>query len=244
MGPPALLRSFGASRSLTRRRGYRRRLGVPLLWPGQPWYNVARMPPEIPTSAIILARSHVAKRVRRHFERDPSVVVFDAGEALPPLHVVTARAEMMLLVCHLFSESAAGCEFLERFRETNTTAEIRVFTDDASGWPAVLHESVTGPAHVALRAASQPLKRMPSRRVPRTHMPEDAEVLINGEPVRLVNVSPLGAQVLSPVVVKPGQHVSVRFPDEPRRHAIVIWSTFELTAGGDVPRYRAGLAFR
>lgn len=200
------------------------------------------MCPEGPTSAIILSKPQVVARIRQHLESDAAIVVFDASEKLPPLNVVASRAQMMLLVGHTFAELPAGYEFLERFLEVNATAEVRVLLDDRNGWPRVLQEAISGPAHIALRAASQPLHRMPARRAQRVDMPDDAKVLINGSPVRLVNLSPLGAQVLSPKVLKPGEHLSVRLPNEPRCAAKVIWSTFEpSTASG--PQYRAGLAF-
>lgn len=200
------------------------------------------MCPEGPSSAIIVSRPQVVTRIRQHLEGDAAIVVFDASERLPPLNVVASRAQMMLLVGHTFAELPAGYEFLERFREINATAEVRVLLDDRNGWPRVLQDAISGPAHIALRAASQPLHRMPARRAQRVDMPHDAKVLINGSPVRLVNLSPLGAQVLSPKVVKPGEHLSIRLPNEPRITAKVVWSTFEPSTGGGA-QYRAGLAF-
>lgn len=206
-------------------------------------YNLPPMPTGTPTSAVIISKSQIAARVRQHVGADPAVVVFDASEGIPPLNVVSAKAQMMLLVDRTFGALPAGNEFVERFRETNATAEIRVITETASGTPTLLEQAISGPAHVALRATSLPLRQMPARRAPRIRMPDDAEVVVAGKAARLVDVSPLGAQVLSENVLKPGEHLWVRLSDEPRRQAVVVWSNFEFLPNSRDARYRAGLEF-
>jgi hypothetical protein len=197
-----------------------------------------------PTSVILVSRPQIAARVRQHVETDPSIVVFDASEALPPLNVISAKAQMMLLVDRAFAALPAGNEFVERFREANATAEIRVISDGPNGSPSLLEQAISGPAHVALRATSFPLRQMPARRAPRIRMPDDAEVVVSGKIARLIDVSPLGAQVLSEGVLKPGEHHWVRLSDEPRRQAVVVWSNFEFLPNTRDARYRAGLEFR
>lgn len=195
------------------------------------------------TSAILVARADVLARIRVHFEADESIAIFDAGDAVPSVPVVAARAQTLLLVDRDFAENPAGIEFLERFREANTNAEIRALTELPSGAPALLEQPPSHPAHLALRAASQPLRHLAGRRGPRVNMPPDATAVVNGVTVRLVNISEHGAQVLSPEVLKPGEHVHARLPDAPRRRAIVVWSAFEMLRDTNRPGYRAGLSF-
>jgi hypothetical protein len=197
-----------------------------------------------PTSVIILAKAQFAARVRQHVETDPSIVVFDASEGIPPLNIVSSKAQMMLVVDRAFASLPAGNEFVERFREANATAEIRVVTDAANGSPSLLEQAISGPAHVALRMTSMPLRQMPARRAPRIRMPDDAEIVVSGKPARLIDVSSLGAQVLAENVLKPGEHLWVRLSDEPRRQAVVVWSSFEFLPNSREARYRAGLEFQ
>jgi PilZ domain len=85
-----------------------------------------------------------------------------------------------------------------------------------------------------------------TRRAARTAIVESAEILVDGGPVRLVDLSVLGAQVLSTAVLKPSQRVRVSMVDEKltlRFQGTVVWATFELPGAGTAPRYRAGLAF-
>jgi hypothetical protein len=150
---------------------------------------------------------------------------------------------MLLVVGRVFAEIPGGLEFLERFREANATAEIRVLQNEPGGVPTVLQQPVTHPGHLALRAASQPLNRTPGRRAQRLQMPPDAAALVNGVSVKLVNVSPLGAQVLSSAILRPGERVSARLPGNPRLRGTVVWCAFEMMPETGKPAYRAGLSF-
>lgn len=199
--------------------------------------------PNVTNTAMIFLRSDVLTRVREHFETDESIAMFDAGEVVPPVTVVETVAQMLLLVERAFAEHPAGMEFLERFREDSPSTEVRVLNEAPGGMPIVLEQPPTRPAHLALRAASQPLRRTPGRRAPRVNMPPDATAIVNGVIVRLVNISEHGAQVLSPEILKPGEHVHARLPDTPRRRAIVVWSAFEMLRDTHKPGYRAGLSF-
>ncbi len=181
--------------------------------------------------------------MRQHFEADPSITVFDASEIIPPIGVVTARAQMLLVVGREFAEIPAGWEFLERFRETNATAEVRVLNHEPGGLPTVLQQPATHPGHLALRVASQPLSRTPGRRALRVDMPPHAAAIVNGVSVKLINASPLGAQVLSPAILRPGERVSARLPGNPRLRATVVWCAFEMIPETHKPGYRAGLSF-
>jgi hypothetical protein len=75
-------------------------------------------------------------------------------------------------------------------------------------------------------------------------VPAGFEVLVDGNPAALIDVSSHGAQVVSPTILRPNQRLRVTLPDpaQPvRLSAAVAWASFEMPKGG--PRYRAGLAF-
>ena len=60
----------------------------------------------------------------------------------------------------------------------------------------------------------------------------------------LVDLSPVGAQVLSPTVLRPGQHVQMSMADEQtgmRFAAMVVWVLYEVSQG--IQGYRAGRQF-
>jgi hypothetical protein len=85
-----------------------------------------------------------------------------------------------------------------------------------------------------------------TRRAPRLTMNDGMDILVDGLPTRLVDLSALGAQVVSTAPLKPNQRVRVSMVDERvtlRFPATVVWAAFELPKGHPGPQYRAGLEF-
>ncbi len=67
---------------------------------------------------------------------------------------------------------------------------------------------------------------------------------IDGNPATLLDLSIVGAMVVSPTILRPNQRVRMSLPDESRPvrfSAGVAWASFEMPKGG--PRYRAGIEF-
>jgi hypothetical protein len=84
-----------------------------------------------------------------------------------------------------------------------------------------------------------------TRRAPRFPMLAALNAAVEGGQASLVNISVLGAQVVSQPVLRPGQTVKIALPDQNdmlRLTAHVAWSTFHQTKQGTVA-YRAGVAF-
>jgi hypothetical protein len=73
----------------------------------------------------------------------------------------------------------------------------------------------------------------------------DIEVLVDGRSAALVDLSTIGAQVVSSNVLKPNQRIRVVLTDDQgsvRFNALVAWAAFEIPPKSG-PRYRAGLEF-
>jgi hypothetical protein len=94
-----------------------------------------------------------------------------------------------------------------------------------------------------LQALAQALPPRPERRAARVRAMADEQALIDGQPVTLIDLSAVGAQVRSHTVLRPRQRIRLVLPPERgsvRAVAVVAWSTFEI---GPTPTYRAGVAF-
>ena len=84
-----------------------------------------------------------------------------------------------------------------------------------------------------------------TRRAARYAINGRVEVAVDGKQTQLVNLSTVGAQVVSTTVLKPNQRVRVALIDAHgviRFGATVAWASFEIDPGQG-PRYRAGLDF-
>ena len=84
-----------------------------------------------------------------------------------------------------------------------------------------------------------------TRRAPRYRIAGTLDALVDGTQSLLVDLSVIGAQVVSPIVLKPNQRVRVSLQDQRgavRFNASVAWASFEIPPSSG-PRYRAGLEF-
>jgi hypothetical protein len=76
-------------------------------------------------------------------------------------------------------------------------------------------------------------------------MQPKVDILLDGNPSVLVDLSQVGAQVISPAALKPNQRVRLGLSDEKanlRFMGSVAWASFEIPPGSG-PRYRAGIEF-
>ena len=72
------------------------------------------------------------------------------------------------------------------------------------------------------------------------------EIQLDGNPVQVVDLSQVGAQVLSGTILRPNQRVRVSVPNDDfvmRFKGAVAWAKFELPEPSEPPLYRAGLEF-
>ena len=131
-------------------------------------------------------------------------------------------------------------------------SELRVVSHDSDfmrvvprppGAPVVA-QAAPEPAPVAI-AAPAALDQRGTRRAPRYKIAGDMSVLLDGNAAKLVDLSSVGAQVVSPTVLKPNQRVRMALTDDHgalRFNAAIAWAAFEIPQQRS-PRYRAGINF-
>ncbi len=152
-------------------------------------------------------------------------------------HIVRTRPRVVVLP-EKFALSPRGTALTHRIAIDAQLAGTRVLVVDAGG------------TAVEVRQGSYstwlPTDAAGTRRVPRIRMRAGLDVQIDGATAALVDLSTLGAQVVSPTVLKPRQRVRMILAVEPfaiRAIGTVAWALFEIPKGGLAPQYRAGLEF-
>ena len=68
----------------------------------------------------------------------------------------------------------------------------------------------------AASVVAAPLDQTGTRRAPRFSIADGVEVQVDGKPAALVNLSLVGAQVVSPTILKPNQRVRFILADKPK----------------------------
>ena len=95
------------------------------------------------------------------------------------------------------------------------------------------------------RAAPARLARhAPRRRAIRIR--PGVEIQLDGNPAIVVDLSVMGAQVISATILRPNQRVRISVPTDDfvmRFRGAVAWAKFELPKPTEPPRYRAGVEF-
>jgi hypothetical protein len=91
----------------------------------------------------------------------------------------------------------------------------------------------------------QTLDQRGTRRAQRFKVAGTFGTLLDGNAATVIDISPIGAQVVSSIMLKPNQVVRMAISDDHdslRFNAAVAWASFEIPPNSG-PRYRAGIKF-
>ena len=180
----------------------------------------------MPATVLIASPEHLSLLKERKDLGE--TIAFADTDARPALDVITRQPPNVVALERVFAATSRGAALINRIKAdpTLTACEIRIVAYDSN----------------YVRVA--PLDQRGTRRAPRVGIVDGVEVQIDGNPAFLVNLSLVGADVVSVTILKPNQHVRVTLanPRRPMRiRSAVVWELFEMPKG--IPRYRAGIEF-
>lgn len=198
-------------------------------------------------SIVLIGPPEAIEGLRERFEADADVTTFTDAEALEALdHILRSKPRLVALERE-FSSGSRGTALINRIKDDPALVgcEVRVVARD-SEIVAVKRGAGAGGTAVAVEEPSSALDQRGTRRAPRYRIRDGVEVTIGGNPSTLVDLSIVGAQVISPTVLKPNQRVILLMNDgraSVRCAGAVAWASFEMPKG-QPPRYRAGIEFQ
>ena len=168
---------------------------------------------------------------------DGEVLTFTDADALLALQTIMQRRPQLLALERMFAVTPRGAALINRIKADPTLrqTEIRVMSHNSDY------------TRVVPRAAppTEALDQRGTRRAPRFKMAENVEAVLDGKSGAIIDLSTVGAQVLSRVAMKPNQRIAVALTDETsnlRFNASVAWTSFEMPSSG-APRFRVGINF-
>lgn len=179
-------------------------------------------------------------------------LAFSDADALKALEAITREKPRVIALEKLFASTSRGAALIKRIKAdpSLTGCEIKIVAHDGKPLTpkkakkeAAPVEEAPAPVPVVTTPAA-PLDQRGTRRAPRFVVAKGIEVTIDGNPASLINLSVVGAQVVSPTILKPNQRVRMSLPDSEgpiRVMAGVAWAAFEMPKSG--PVYRAGIEF-
>jgi hypothetical protein len=193
---------------------------------------------------VVIANHGIAQLLREKLPSNGAVIVFAEQEAAHALALIAEKRPAVVAVERAVALAGPDGELLARVRDVIPPgSEIRILMQEPDGTPSVLRRSLSAAPEAAIIAAARPLDRSWIRRAPRFSVKRGTAALVNGDPSALVNLSVIGAQLVSPSVLRPNQRIRVGLLEDDRELRLtgaIAWSTFEPVAQ---PRYRAGIEF-
>lgn len=194
-----------------------------------------------PLTVIIAAQEALPALAAAFGTAKGQVLTFGSTDALRALELITEQRPDTVAIERSFASSTRGAALISRIMQdaTLTGCEIRVLPKASeTAQPAV----APGP----LPSLPAPLDKKGTRRAPRYAIRDSVEVSIDGKPAQLVDLSAVGAQVVSPSLLRPNQRVRVTFADEhasTRAIGSIAWAEFQMPGRSSTPHYRAGVEF-
>jgi PilZ domain len=210
-------------------------------------------------TVLIAAPEHLA--ALKNHSSFAGAQVFPDADALKALEAITKDKPKLIVLERTFAATSRGAALIKRIKADPALVgcEIKIVAND--GTPATGKKKkgdgapTASPAAAATEAAVKaaaappaptkaPLDQRGTRRAPRFNVVGGIEVLIDGKPATLINLSVVGAQVVSPTILRPNQRVRMVLPDAERQlrfAAGIAWAAFEMPKAG--PHYRAGIEF-
>lgn len=171
----------------------------------------------------------------------PTGEVIGISDADPgALESITHRRPKMVVLEQSFASTARGLAFVYRLQTDPVFQGIEVRALSQEGLGQLPHLG-TATSIVGLTHVIQPQYRI-ARHAARVKLEREVKAEIDGNPATLVDVSMNGVQVLTPVVLRPGQRVRI-FLAAIRVGATVVWAVFERSPSAAEPWYRAGMEF-
>jgi len=204
-------------------------------------------------TVLIAAPEHLAA-LKEHGFAD--ALAFSDADALKALEAITRDKPPSVVLEKVFAATSRGAALIKRIKADPALSgcEIKIISHDGKpltakkkkeggATPHVEERRPSPPPAAATPVPAPPLDQRGTRRAPR-FIVKGIEVTIDGKPAALINVSVVGAQVVSPTILKPNQRVRITLPDAEgpiRLMAGVAWAAFEMPKSG--PVYRAGIEF-
>ena len=204
---------------------------------------------------VLIGASDLLPALKKRTKESGELLTFTDAEALRALEVITKRRPQVVALERLFAATPRGAALINRIKADPALehSEIRVISHDSdrtrvssrrrqAGAPQAASGTVIA---TAASPTSQSLDQRGTRRAPRFKVAGTFGTLLDGNAATVIDLSTIGAQVVSSVVLKPNQVVRMALSDEHdhiRFMAAVAWASFEIPPNSG-PRYRAGMKF-
>jgi hypothetical protein len=196
---------------------------------------------------ILIAEPQLLTTLRNEVTVSGRSLVFSASNLASALESIRALQPDIVGVEATFARTDKGRAFIDRLNVSAFAASEIQLVSHASGRWTLAPLGAQPPTGRPAPTPVAPQAGLNTRRAPRFPVFKPAEAVIDGKPTNLVDISVLGAQVVSDPVLRPQQKIKIALPDVDetilRFTAHVAWSVFEQPRPEKAPHYRVGMEF-
>ena len=189
------------------------------------------------------------------------VIRFTDNKLAAALESIQLNHPRLIAIEALLAQTPAGKGFIERVERLGLRGSaIHLIVQSNGKWTTTPYNVEPGAgaadagsgradrqaAIITTPAAAAALKGANTRRAHRFKVLESLNAVVENKQANLVNISILGAQVVSQPSLRPNDNVKIALPDGDetvRLTAHVAWSVFEQARIGSETYYRAGMEF-
>jgi hypothetical protein len=189
---------------------------------------------------VLIAARDLLDPLRQRLDVGGEVLTFADSEPLRALEAITERRPGLVALERLFAASPRGAALINRIKADPILAEAEIVV--------LSHENNS--SRTVHRRTAPPMKapadQRGTRRAPRVRVRPGVDVMVDGNNAALIDLSTVGAQVLSVVWLRPNTRVRLTLneaADSLRVNGVVAWARFEIPGGTGEPRYRCGIEF-
>ena len=194
--------------------------------------------------AIVITRPEHLISVKKRLAESDVVAVVSEADLVQVQDTLLSRPPDVVVMHSSFASTSRGATLVAalKAKATENGTAIRVFIEDDVKSPLILAEDSLSPLD-ALLETTRPLERAGTRQAARYPM-NRFSVAVNGDDGQLIDLSISGAQVQSPIRLRPMKVVRLILPDpagDVRLQGTVAWA-IAVPTGGAI-HYRAGIEF-
>ena len=219
-------------------------------------------------AAVVIAATNLMPALRDRIEVDGEILTYADTEPIQALQTIMEARPALVVLERLFAATPRGAALINRIKSDpqlgHTEVRVMSHTGDYTrqvvkptaaapqlstpqGSTATTTAAAPTPAPVATEEPPKSLDWHGTRRAPRYRVREGIELQLDGNPAMIIDLSTVGAQVISPTVLRPNQKVRITLPNDEfvlRFRGAIAWAKFELpTPPVKAPQYRAGVEF-
>jgi hypothetical protein len=197
------------------------------------------------------------------------IMTFTTGSVPSAIASIKAYRPRIIAVDAIFADTPAGAAFIERVEPlTMAGSTIKLVLEHDGRWIAVAPNAAraigntaaatanakvvvptppvaAAPGILAVAVAVDP-ETLNTRRAPRFAVRDQMDVVVESGHASLIDLSALGAQIVSLPALRPRQKIKVDLNDDGDALSVVAqvaWSLFEKPQAAVEPHYRVGLEF-